>query len=71
MKMFESVRQVRDFPEIGLRAGMQGAIVEVYSVPTEGYEVEIIDKDGRTIALAAFAPEDLEVVQDPPEAGHE
>ena len=54
--MFDVVTLVHDVPEKGLRAGMVGAVVDVYSVPVPAYEVEFCDTSGRTIAqLALFA----------------
>ena len=62
MKLFDVVRLLRDRPEDGLRTSMEGTIVEVYTVHSEGYEVEFVDGEGRTVGLTSFGPEELELV---------
>ncbi|HLF06896.1 MAG TPA: DUF4926 domain-containing protein [Thermoplasmata archaeon] len=62
MKLFDVVRLLHDQPGLDLKAGMEGAVVEVDSVPTEGYEVEFVDETGRTMGLASFPREELELV---------
>ncbi len=55
--LFDVVVLTEDIPGEGLRAGMQGAIIEVYSLPVEGYEVEFCDAEGRTVAQLALSPD--------------
>ena len=48
-KLYDVVAATSAFPEFGIRSGMTGAIVDVY---TDGeVEVEFCDKNGETIAL--------------------
>ena len=37
--LFDVVVLIEDIPEEGLRAGMKGAIIEIYGQPVEGYEI--------------------------------
>lgn len=54
--VFDVVRLIEDVPVEGLKSGMVGTIVSVYTLPVEGYEVEFCDADGRTVAqLALFS----------------
>ena len=57
--LFDVVALTEDIPENDLTAGMIGAVVDVYSTPTEAYEVEFCDPKGSTIALRAFLPGQL------------
>jgi hypothetical protein len=50
----------RDWPELGLKAGDQGAVVLVYG--DEACEVEFVNTDGTTRAMAAFDLDEVEVV---------
>ena len=56
---FDAVLLVQDVPEDGLVAGVIGVIVDIYTEPTEAYEVEFCDPDGRTLALLALLPEQI------------
>ena len=58
--LFDVVVLIEDIPGEGLRAGMQGAIVEVYSLPIEGYEVEFCDAEGHTIAQLALSSDQFQ-----------
>ncbi|AJJ01402.1 hypothetical protein BZ17_3143 [Yersinia pseudotuberculosis IP 32953] len=57
--LFDIVTLAHDIPDEGLCAGMQGAVVDVYSKPVTAYEVEFCDDEGRTIAQLALLPEQL------------
>lgn len=61
--LFDVVVLVQDVPEDGLVAGMIGAIVDIYTEPTEAYEVEFCDPEGRTLALLALLPEQIHRVE--------
>ena len=43
----------------GLSAGMVGAVVDVYCDPCEAYEIEFCDNLGKTIAMLALLPSQL------------
>lgn len=49
----------RDLPEIGLRKGTTGTVVEVFQEPELAYEVEFADQDGRTLALETLTPDQI------------
>ena len=53
--LFDVVVLIEDIPEEGLRAGMKGAIIEIYSQPVEGYEIEFCDEQGRTVSQLALS----------------
>ena len=53
--IFDVVVLTEDIPEEGLRAGMKGAIIEVYSQPVERYEIEFCDEQGRTVSQLALS----------------
>lgn len=59
--LFDVVVLTEDIPGEGLRAGMEGAIVEVYSLPIEGYEVEFCDAEGHTVAQLALSPDQFQI----------
>ena len=55
--MFGDVIVTRDFPELGLRVGDVGTVVERHVVPDvreEGYSVEFFDMAGNTVAVATL-----------------
>jgi hypothetical protein len=57
--LFDVVELLKDVPDLGLRAGSRGAIVECYSAACE---VEFTNAEGETVATAALAPSQLIVV---------
>lgn len=61
-KEFDIVCLEIDYEEYGVFAGDVGAIVDVYSVPYEAYEVEFVNADGTTKAMFAIKPEYLKLV---------
>ena len=60
IEMLAVVALLRDLPEYGLLRGEAGTVVEHLS-PTV-VEVEFVDADGRTRAMAEVAAEDLLVL---------
>ncbi|MCZ6681141.1 MAG: DUF4926 domain-containing protein [Candidatus Poribacteria bacterium] len=50
--LFDVVDLVVDIPERGLRAGMQGTIVECH--PNNAYEIEFADEQGETMDFLAL-----------------
>jgi hypothetical protein len=59
LSVFDVVTLMHDIPEEGLRAGMVGAVIDVYAEPALAYEVEFCDALGRTIGQLALLPEQL------------
>jgi hypothetical protein len=43
---YDVVRLTVDLPELQLKRGAVGAVLEIYSVPTPGYEVEVEGFEG-------------------------
>jgi hypothetical protein len=48
-----------DIPEEGLKAGAVGTIVDTFRSPRMAYEVEFIDGDGVTIAMATLTADQI------------
>lgn len=59
-KLFDTVRLTTQVANCGVSVGTIGVVVEVYTRPQEGYEVEFCDAEGRTIEIMGFSPEQLE-----------
>lgn len=49
----------QDLPKDGLRRGMVGTIVHIFTIPRLAYEVEFCDEHGRTIAQVPLMPEQI------------
>ena len=58
--LFDVVDVIVDIPERGLRAGMQGTIVECH--PNDAYEVEFTNEGGETVDFLALYPAQFIVV---------
>ena len=58
--LFDVIELTTDIPERGLRAGMQGTIVECH--PGDAYEVEFTNELGETLDLLALRPDKFIVV---------
>jgi hypothetical protein len=63
-RLLQVVRLLRDLPQDELRKGMVGTVIEVFDSPRVGYEVEFVDRKGRTTAQVALSGEDLEPARD-------
>jgi hypothetical protein len=57
VKLLDVVALLDDKPSVGLASGQVGTIVEVLA--PDAFEVEFLDAEGRTIALAEFRRNDL------------
>jgi hypothetical protein len=62
IKQFDTVRLKDGLPEEGLPPGTLAAVVEVYEVPTPGYEIEVVDDSGQTRYLGSVRPDQVEPV---------
>jgi hypothetical protein len=62
VKLYDTVRLLRDHPELGLRRGDTGVVVDIHAQPTLGYEVEFMDEKGRGkgVWVAGFAADEVE-----------
>ena len=59
----DTVVLLEDLPQYHLRKGDQGMVVEVYTEPSEGYDIEFVNETGRTKGLAyAVKPEQIAVI---------
>jgi hypothetical protein len=61
-KQLDTVVLDRDLPELGLRKGDLGAVVQTYE--PDGLEVEFATASGRTQALATLSLGDVRAVMD-------
>ena len=61
IKQYDVVTLVHDLPEYGLVHGQVGTVVEQYA--PDAFEVEFVDQNGRTYALATLKAEYLLVLQ--------
>jgi hypothetical protein len=59
----DTVVLLEDLSQYDLHKGDRGMVVEVYTDPSEGYDIEFIDETGHTKALAcAVKPEQIAVI---------
>ena len=54
------VRVKADHPSEGVKAGDLGAVICVFDSPSEAYDVEFVDGEGRTRATLTLEPDELE-----------
>ena len=64
VNLYDRVRLLRDRPDVGLRRGDIGVVVDVHVRPVLGYEVEFTDDSGRGkgVWIAGFAADEVERV---------
>ncbi len=68
VKLLDVVALLEERPQDGLVSGQVGTVVEVY--PPDGFEVEFLDAQGRTIALVTLQRSDILVLRHEPVAAH-
>lgn len=61
-RLLQVVELLHSFPDDHLKPGARGTIVHEHTVPSEAYEVEFCDKDGKTIAMITVGPNDIALV---------
>lgn len=61
VKLLDVVALLNDQPSQGLVAGQVGTVVDVHA--PDVFEVEFLDSEGRTVALAEFPREQLLVLK--------
>ena len=59
IKPFDIVVLNQDIPKMKLKAGMKGAVLDIYTKPTLAYEVEFLDTLGNDITTLAVLPEQI------------
>ena len=60
--LLDTVVLIRDLPDLGLREGDLGAVVELYE--PDGLDVEFVTASGRTEALVTLSENDVRPVRD-------
>lgn len=61
--LFDIISVVEDIPKLNVKAGMIGAVIDIYEGSDEAYEVEFCDDEGRTVALGALLPTQITLVE--------
>ena len=64
IKLLDVVAVLEDKPDAGLVSGQVGTVVEVHS--PEAFDVEFLDANGRTIALAELRRNELLLLRNEP-----
>jgi len=59
--LFDQVILAVDLPELGLRAGTRGTVVEALGAPPAEYAVEFFDDQGKTIDWVVLGNEQLRI----------
>ncbi len=59
-ELLEVVRLREDLPDLGLRRGTQGAVVDLLDGNGEAYEIEVVDDSGETVFLGPISGDALE-----------
>ena len=59
LKRLETVIATVNIPDQPILAGDLGTIVEAYADPTPAYDVEFVNADGSTSALATLSPDQI------------
>ena len=62
-KLFDVVRTLRPLCDGALEIGSTGAVILVFEEPSEAYEVEFVDDEGRATAILTLQREDFEIVR--------
>lgn len=62
MKVLDTVVLNKDLPDLGLRRGDVGAVVEVYE--PDGLEVEFVTGSGQTQALVTLKTAEVRLISD-------
>jgi len=61
IKLLDTVALLKAIPSENLKKGQVGAIVEIFG--EDDFEVEFVDKQGRTVAMLPLKRTDLLVLQ--------
>ncbi|MEQ1744438.1 MAG: DUF4926 domain-containing protein [Saprospiraceae bacterium] len=61
IQLLDTVTLLRAIPELSLKTGQVGTVVEVFG--EDDFEVEFVDKKGHTIALLPLKSTDVLVLQ--------
>lgn len=62
IEMFQPVVSLVDVPEIGVKAGCKGCVVEIYDTPYPGFEVEFFDEAHETLGFTSLRPDEVAAV---------
>ncbi|UDM53961.1 DUF4926 domain-containing protein [Cupriavidus sp. MP-37] len=62
VKLLDVVVALSDMPDEGIRTGMKGTVIDIHEEPCLAYEIEFCDESGRTIAVVALLPDQVNPV---------
>ncbi len=65
IELSDTVRILRDHPDLGLRRGDTGVVVDLHARPVLGYELEFMNDRGRGkgVWVAGFSADEVERVE--------
>ncbi len=66
VKLFDVVETLVDIPRIDVVRGMSGTIVEIYTEPSLGYEVEFVYEGQTDLLLETLTPSQVRLVWSAP-----
>lgn len=58
--LYDKVILSKSVDGLSVKVGSIASIVDIYEVPREAYEIEFFDEYGKTLALMAIDPDNLE-----------
>jgi len=61
IQLLDTVALLHPIPNIGLKSGQVGTVVEIFG--GDDFEVEFVDKQGRTVAMMSLKSADVLVLQ--------
>ena len=61
IKLYSEIVLMNDKPSVGLLKGDVGVVVEIYG-NHDGYEVEFMTKEGRTVAVETLEPFEIRTI---------
>ncbi len=63
IRPFDTVRIPAGIPERSVPAGCLATILDVYTAPIPGYEIEVVDTSGRTLFVGGVEASQVELVE--------
>ena len=58
---YDVVKLKRELPGNPIPLGAKGTVLMVFGAPTEGYEVEFMDRAGNSLGVFTVHPNDIEL----------
>ena len=64
--LFDVVQLIVDLPEEGLKKNDIGAVIEVFDIPNEAFEVEFLNEDGSEKATCVLTRDQFKILNQGP-----